>query len=70
MKIVIVGGVAGGMSAAARLRRLSEDYEITVFERGGVCFIRELRASLLYWRGNNRKGKSSCSDAGIIQRPF
>jgi len=35
MKIVIVGGVAGGMSAAARLRRLSETAEITVFEKGG-----------------------------------
>ncbi|EYR62359.1 pyridine nucleotide-disulfide oxidoreductase, partial [Actinotalea ferrariae CF5-4] len=34
MKIVIVGGVAGGMSAAARARRLSEDAEIVVLERG------------------------------------
>lgn len=33
-KIVIVGGVAGGASAAARARRLSEDAEIVVFERG------------------------------------
>ncbi|MFL0578118.1 FAD-dependent oxidoreductase [Dietzia sp. 179-F 9C3 NHS] len=35
MKIVIVGGVAGGMSAATRLRRLSENAEITVVERSG-----------------------------------
>ena len=34
MKIVIVGGVAGGASAAARARRLSEDAEIVLFERG------------------------------------
>ncbi len=34
MKIVIVGGVAGGASAAARLRRLDENAEIIVFERG------------------------------------
>ncbi len=34
MKIVIIGGVAGGASAAARARRLSEDAEIIVFERG------------------------------------
>ena len=34
MKLVIVGGVAGGASAAARARRLSEDAEIVVFERG------------------------------------
>ncbi len=32
---LIVGGVAGGMSAAARLRRLDETAEITVLERGG-----------------------------------
>lgn len=34
MKIVVVGGVAGGMSAAARARRLAEDAQITVLERG------------------------------------
>jgi NADPH-dependent 2,4-dienoyl-CoA reductase/sulfur reductase-like enzyme/rhodanese-related sulfurtransferase len=34
MKTVIVGGVAGGMSAATRLRRLDETAEIVVFERG------------------------------------
>lgn len=33
-KIVIVGGVAGGMSAATRLRRLMDDAEITVYEKG------------------------------------
>jgi len=33
-RVVIVGGVAGGASAAARLRRLSEDSEIIMFERG------------------------------------
>ena len=34
MKIIIVGGVAGGMSAATRLRRLMEDAEIIIFEKG------------------------------------
>lgn len=34
MKIIIVGGVAGGMSAATRLRRLKEDSEIIIFEKG------------------------------------
>ncbi|MFO0796587.1 MAG: FAD-dependent oxidoreductase [Gemmataceae bacterium] len=34
MKLVIVGGVAGGASAAARARRLSENAEVVVFERG------------------------------------
>lgn len=34
VKVIIVGGVAGGASAAARLRRLSEDVEIIILERG------------------------------------
>lgn len=34
MKTVIIGGVAGGMSAATRLRRLQEDAEIVIFEQG------------------------------------
>jgi NADPH-dependent 2,4-dienoyl-CoA reductase/sulfur reductase-like enzyme/rhodanese-related sulfurtransferase len=33
-KVIIIGGVAGGASAAARLRRLTEDVEIVIFERG------------------------------------
>ena len=35
MKIVIVGGVAGGATAAARIRRLDEQAQIIVFERSG-----------------------------------
>lgn len=35
MKTIIIGGVAGGASAAARLRRLDESAEIIVLERGG-----------------------------------
>ena len=35
LKVVIVGGVAGGATAAARLRRLNEDARIIVFEKGG-----------------------------------
>ena len=34
MKILIIGGVAGGATAAARLRRMNEDAEIILFERG------------------------------------
>ncbi|WP_099225105.1 FAD-dependent oxidoreductase [Listeria costaricensis] len=33
-RVVIVGGVAGGMSAATRLRRLNEELEIIIFEKG------------------------------------
>lgn len=35
MKVIIVGGVAGGATAAARIRRLDENAQITVFERSG-----------------------------------
>ncbi|MBC9935666.1 FAD-dependent oxidoreductase [Leucobacter sp. cx-87] len=34
MRVIIMGGVAGGMSAATRLRRLDEQAEIVIFERG------------------------------------
>ncbi|EOT38866.1 FAD-dependent oxidoreductase [Enterococcus dispar] len=34
MKVIIVGGVAGGMSAATRLRRLDEKAEIVILEKG------------------------------------
>lgn len=34
MKILIVGGVAGGATAAARIRRNSEEAEIIMFEKG------------------------------------
>ena len=33
-KILVIGGVAGGASAAARIRRLDEDVEIIMFEKG------------------------------------
>ena len=35
MKVVIVGGVAGGATAAARIRRLDEDAQVIVLERSG-----------------------------------
>lgn len=35
MKVIIIGGVAGGATAAARLRRLNEEAEITIYERSG-----------------------------------
>ena len=33
-KVLVIGGVAGGASAAARIRRLDEDCEIIMFEKG------------------------------------
>ncbi|EAC3851840.1 pyridine nucleotide-disulfide oxidoreductase, partial [Listeria monocytogenes] len=39
MRIVIIGGVAGGMSAATRLRRLDERAEVIVLEKGHMCHL-------------------------------
>lgn len=50
MKVVIVGGVAGGASAAARIRRLDETAKITVFERSG--FVSYANCGLPYYIGN------------------
>ena len=50
MKIVIVGGVAGGATAAARLRRLNEKAEIIIFERSG--FISYANCGLPYYVGD------------------
>ena len=50
MKVVIVGGVAGGATAAARIRRLNEQAEITVFERSG--FISYANCGLPYYIGD------------------
>ena len=49
MKVVIVGGVAGGATAAARLRRLDENAEIVVFERAG--FVSYANCGLPYYIG-------------------
>ncbi len=49
MKVVIVGGVAGGATAAARIRRLDEKAEIVVFERSG--YVSYANCSLPYYIG-------------------
>ena len=50
MKVVIVGGVAGGATAAARIRRLDEQAEIIVFERTG--YISYANCGLPYYIGD------------------
>jgi len=50
MKVVIVGGVAGGATAAARIRRLDEQAEIIVFERSG--YISYANCGLPYYIGD------------------
>ena len=49
MKVVIIGGVAGGATAAARLRRLDESANIVVFERGG--YVSYANCGLPYYIG-------------------
>ncbi|HAS6347088.1 TPA: CoA-disulfide reductase [Vibrio vulnificus] len=62
-KIVIVGGVAGGASAAARARRLSEDAQIIMFERGP--FVSFANCGLPYHIGGDIKERSKL----LLQTP-
>lgn len=62
-RICIVGGVAGGASAAARARRLSEDAEIVIFERGG--YISFANCGMPYHIG----GQISERDRLLVQTP-
>ena len=56
MKVVIVGGVAGGATAAARIRRLDEKAEIIIFEKSG--FISYANCGLPYFIGDVIKDES------------
>lgn len=56
-KILIIGGVAGGATAAARLRRLDEHAEIIMFEKG--AFISFANCGLPYYIGGEIKEKSA-----------
>ena len=62
-RIVIVGGVAGGASAAARLRRLDEEAEIILFERGS--YISFANCGLPYYVGQVIKNRNNL----LVQTP-
>lgn len=62
-KVLIVGGVAGGASAAARLRRLDEDAHIVMFERDH--YISFANCGLPYYIGDSIKERSKL----LIQTP-
>jgi NADPH-dependent 2,4-dienoyl-CoA reductase/sulfur reductase-like enzyme len=49
MRVIIIGGVAGGMSAATRLRRLDESAEIIVLEKSG--YVSYANCGLPYYVG-------------------
>ena len=55
-KVIIVGGVAGGATAAAKLRRISEDVEIILIERGE--YISFANCGLPYYIGETIKDRS------------
>lgn len=57
MKVVIIGGVAGGASAAARLRRLNEKAEIVVVERGP--YVSFANCGLPYYVGGEIRDRSA-----------
>ncbi len=57
MKVVIIGGVAGGATAAARLRRLDEQAEIVVFERSG--YVSYANCGLPYYIGGVIEDRSA-----------
>lgn len=63
MKVVIVGGVAGGASAAARLRRINEDAQIIMLEKGE--YISFANCGLPYYIGEVIKEK----DKLVVQTP-
>ena len=50
MKVLIVGGVAGGATAAARIRRLDENAEIVIYERSG--YVSYANCGLPYYIGD------------------
>lgn len=55
MRVLIIGGVAGGASAAARIRRLDENAEIVIYEKSG--FISYANCGLPYYIGDEIKEK-------------
>ena len=70
MKVIIVGGVAGGASCAARLRRLDESAEILMVERGP--YVSFANCGLPYHVGNVIEEESSLlvADEGHFRRNF
>jgi len=63
MKVIIVGGVAGGASTAARLRRLDEEAEIIILERG--AYVSYANCGLPYYLSGTIKKKEDL----IVQTP-
>ena len=67
MKVIIVGGVAGGATAAARIRRLDEHAEITVYERSG--YISYANCGLPYYIGDRKSTRLNSSHRSLSRMP-
>ena len=67
MKVIIIGGVAGGASAAARIRRLDETAQIIVLERSLLC---KLRVAVFYRRRDQGAGRADSADAAELLGAF
>ena len=64
MKVIIIGGVAGGATAASRIRRLNETAQITIYEKSG--YISYANCGLPYYLGGVIKDKNAL----ILQTPY
>ena len=65
MKVVVVGGVAGGASAAARIRRLDASAQIVMLEKGEhVSF--ELLSPVPFERNGRKKQFTGADDTGAL----
>ncbi len=69
-KVLIIGGVAGGASCAARLRRLDEECEITILERGP--YVSFANCGLPYYVGDviTAQGKLVLASAELFRARF
>ena len=68
MKVIIIGGVAGGATAAARIRRLDEKAEIVILERSG--FVSYANCGLPYYIGGVMHGPGGTDPAdapGVLE---
>ena len=66
MKVVIVGGVAGGASAVARIRRLDEHAQIVMIERSGLYILCQLRPAVLCGRCDQGAGRIDAANSGEL----
>ena len=62
MKHIIIGGVAGGATAAARIRRADESAEIVLIEKGK--YISYANCGLPYYQ---RAGEALCADSRVVR---